>query len=311
MDTFVFLYISPILAVLMVMLNSAEIILIARKKGKLLISMIYLLNLSVSDLLTGIIIIFTKVLHIIDSPKLSAAYDVAVYSMLRLSILMSSLSLIVITLDRYFAVISPFRYRHIKRVSAVAVCITLWVFATVIIVVIKLVIVFKPEHIDTRYLDLLFPVIIFPTSCVLGAGYYLIIRTLGKVRMDLRPKVMRETEISLSVEKKGHINEIRITKLTISIIIVYVICWFPISIICMYSVFGIKNNIYRGLFNLCFCIALLNSCLNPIMYFNNLRQNVNKIFRQVKEKISSVVGYESSQQHVDDPNHLEVKTSQL
>lgn len=259
--------VCPLLALLIIVLNTAAIVTIVRIKGKRMLSCTYLLNLSVSDLMTGINVIAITILKLVNSPKVKFLDDILMYTILRLSILMSTFCLIIITFYRYTAVVKPFRYRQMKQRYAICVCVALWVFACTIVAVLKIVVSLDTTKHVQLYLDMMFPILAFPTSCILSFGYYQIVRTLRQ-------------------QKHRHKRDDGLTKLIVWIIVAYVLCWFPISIATTWIFFGVNKRLYDIAFDTFFCVALFNSCINPIIYLKHLRQNVNEVFRNVKRKIS-------------------------
>lgn len=263
---FLFNYVSPVLAALIITLNTAAIITIARIKKKNALSSIYLLNLFISDLLTGIIIMFIKIIPLIRLPI--SLFLISIYTILRLSLFMSTFSLLVITYDRYIAVVKPFYYRQMKRHRAIINCILLWLSAIVILIAMYISerVVKKPG--SGKYLDLVWPVLIFPTSVIISVGYVSIGRNLRQ-------------------QKQRHKRDDGFTKLIIWIIVAYVVCWFPTSITTIWKLHGVESDeFYDSVFNSAFCIALLNSCVNPIIYLKHLRKNVYEVFRTVRLKVS-------------------------
>lgn len=263
-------------------------------------SIVYLLNLSICDLLTGIIVIFAKVLDLVNSRRLDILYGIAIFSFLRLSLIMSSLSLIVITIDRYIGVILPFYYRRIKRRYAKYVCLCLWLFATVVMVIEKIIMTVIPER-NHLYLDLIFPIFIFPTSCIIGFGYSSIVQKIRQTKSDLQRSSSAMGPSSTVVIRGRKLNDFnreeQLARLLVAIIIVYVVCWFPIAItvICtLAETHETAANHYVYSFDICICITLLNSCLNPIIYFNHIRRNLSGFVHQVKRRMSSVIWKETS-----------------
>lgn len=260
-----------------------EIIMISKLRRKIELSVIYILNLSVSDLFIGFIIVITKIIYEIHSQKTTFIYNIVVHSVVRVSIIMSSLSLIVVTLDRYFAVLSPFRYRRVKRYHAVIICVVLWLFTSVCVTIMKVMGVSKHQNIE-RYQDLLLPIIVFPTSGFLVFGYYSIVHKMRKIGHELRRKSalpIPSDRLKLAKERK---RQSVTTKLIVSIISVYILCWYPLSIMAIYQTVGTKT----FAFDVCFCFTLMNSCFNPIIYFNHFRKKVKRVISHVRNELGKL-----------------------
>ena len=104
-----FEYVSPILAILIVVANTIEITMLIRQKqrNKFNAALVYVFGLSLSDLLVGMTIVCTKIVYFIikmklfsDSIVLEKMIHVFKYLFLRMSLFISIFSLLAITVDR-------------------------------------------------------------------------------------------------------------------------------------------------------------------------------------------------------------------
>lgn len=115
-----FVYVSPIIAVTMLLLNFAEICSIFRQKNKITSSAIaYVLNLSISDVFVGFAIIIAKLIFYIwkytNNSTSRLLFYVVRYYLVRFSLFVSVFSLITMTLIRWLAVKHPMNHQIFIR----------------------------------------------------------------------------------------------------------------------------------------------------------------------------------------------------
>ena len=131
-ERYIFLFI--VVGSFAVLFNLVEIIFLHKTmKKKLHKSHIYLLNLAISDLLVGIIVMIISGIGIQRRVEkrlprtLMFLQNFAYILGLRITLLMSIFSLLALTIDRLVAVVSPFKNRNMKKKSAVLACVIMWV----------------------------------------------------------------------------------------------------------------------------------------------------------------------------------------
>ena len=281
--------ISQIIATLVMITNLTEILLLIRRMKTLKTSMIFILNLAISDMLVGTVVVTITIMYYV---KVIRAYDLFINLLLNLSMHMSSMNLIAVTADRCLAVIKPIWHRKIKRKFSVIVCIILWIVSTAIFSTLYFLIKFGNHNpkIRWRFFYLTYPIVTLTTTSVLIYGYYTIINKLKlhrrrvmfqmiSVRKMTVIAVGKAVEPTVMSAKKKIKSEAKMIKLTAPLILLYVICWIPISIYYIFEAFD-KYNPYA--FKSLFCIALLNSLLNPILYFHHVRKEMSRAFRSMK-----------------------------
>ena len=126
-----------VLGLFIIILNITEIKFITKtKKRKLQNSQYYLLNLSASDLMTGVGITTISIISMYQSKNedkviqwLSKIQIVFTLAIFRITLFMSIFALIVLTIDRMLGVLRPLRHRNTHSKHVIGLCVTMWVLS--------------------------------------------------------------------------------------------------------------------------------------------------------------------------------------
>ena len=178
-------YFVPIISVMIILLNVLEVYTIFACRGDkaLATSLIFLLNLSLSDMFVGIgLLIFSLIHHLGNDVIKSEFLKITRVFLMRFSLTFSSLSIITLTFTRMFAVTKPIRYKKAKRPLAVRVCVAIWFVSIVFAGFIYGMHRFIPTIVLTEYGNILYPVICYPTIALCCVSFYKIIKTIRKQR---------------------------------------------------------------------------------------------------------------------------------
>ena len=259
-----FEYVSPIIAVTMLLLNFAEIYSIFRQKSRIKSSALaYVLNLSISDVFVGFAIIIAKTIYYVwkytNSYTAGLLYYVARYYLLRFSLFVSVFSLIAMTLIRWLAIKHPMKHGIFIRNYTMKVCVLIWAlsFLAVTCLYCSLRFTLDPAKFD-QYEVIIFPVMVYPATAVFAFSYYHV-RNLSIRKEANKPASIRKNR---SLVDEVHLFAIRST-------VAFMICWLPVatySLAKYFNVFtGWKN--MRILENSLFILAFINSVIDPILYF--------------------------------------------
>lgn len=298
-------YIDPTIGGLIVIINLVELIVMFKMKKKLESSMILIMNLSISDLLAGIMILACKFLRDDLNKKklviekmgkgdliLVEMYYFCNFGFLRLSLVNSVLNLIVITIDRLIAVGKPMFYRKIRQRHAISVCALVWVLSISAILIYYFCLKYiNVESSLLRYDLLIFPLLTIPTLFGLFLSYAKIIRILQLLRKELSTRRQDSGGPKQQNDQSLHIRrELKVIKLAIAVLSVYFLCWTPLAIYGIVRAFDIES---KKVQDITFAIALLNSVFDPIVYFHYARREIYKLSR-------TVINYFKSSQKKED-----------
>ena len=186
----------------------------------------------------------------------------------------SSFLLIVIAFERYSATLRPFktlsRSRPLWSVPA------LWILAVLLDIPTLLVSTYDPQsqmcqekfpdYTTTRayYLAWSFSSSVLPI-CIVG---YLYVRVI----LCLRSRVIA---VPGNFQGSASHSRNKVTKMLISVSIIFIVCWTPPAVLCMLS--PVIPGGYATVFPITTACALLNSCLNPLVYTLHSRQFRRKL----------------------------------
>ena len=296
----IFDYVSPTTATLIVIMNSIEIIIIFKSKGykRLSSGMMFLLNLSMSDLFIGVIIIAVKILTAFAKSSVKEHEVVMIvlhilrYYMLRLSLFISILCLMALAFLRMLAVRKPFLYHKLTQKVAIKVCIATWVIPilclTILYTAVRLVV--GLERYD-KYGDVIFPIVTYSASVVFVSCYYTIVYSLRKqkarILSQIDPTMLSAyRKVSADCRLHGHKAEkiknvpfqesanSKIMELAWKNIAAFHICWLPIATFAIVKISGIVDSWQhaKDVQYLLISLAFLNSAIDPILYCHFMRK---------------------------------------
>jgi len=292
-------FVSPVIGTLAFITNVIQIVVLVKtRKVASSIPMIFILNISISDAMVGLVEIFIKLFHYIGKkhPELhneqdfSIAYSVFLFILLRISLLMSVLNLISITVDRIRCVVKPIHYRQTNPNKAVYLCLFLWCFSIVLLTSYYLLLKnYTNPHTNWRMELAVFPIITLPAAVFLVIAYSYVWYAFRKQNKRLKKKerfnhgTSMRVVVSAPIYAKRKKQEKKLMWLTFTVVFLYLLCWLPISIhsllkVCLVKVPPIENVV--------FVIAISNSLLDPIMYFHFIRDSVTRKLRTMLRKHS-------------------------
>ena len=274
-----FVYVSPIIAVTMLLLNSAEIYSIFRQKNIIKASALaYVLNLSISDAFVGFAIIIAKIIYYIwkytNNYTVGLLFYVARYYFVRFSLFVSVFSLMAMTLIRWLAIRQPMKHRIFIRKYTVKMCVLIWSlsFSAVTCLYCSFRFTIDPAKFD-QYEVIIFPVMVYPATAAFAFSYYHI-RNLSVRKEASKPANIKKNR---SLVDKVHLFAIRST-------VAFMICWVPLATYGLAKYFnaftGWKN--MQHLENSLFILAFINSVIDPILYFSSAFSSRRSKIKKIK-----------------------------
>ena len=266
----------PIIGLIVLFINTIQIVVLIsniRKYWKRIEeqhkinSLVFILNLSFTDAAFGLGAFFYGVFN--EDEKLATLPDIFRILVCGTMSIISVWTLVAITVQRLYAVMKPLKFRQQGPKIYIIIGIAIWI-ASIILVVIY----YFKLHKDDVAFDLvlsLIPILTFPAVTIFLFCYLCIWFTLRNRPINLSTSNVRQ-------EKK-------ILRLAVFIIIAFTVCWLPVSIFGLYKRYKTPDDaetenrlvlIQVSLFSL----ILLNSFINPILYFNFIKTSIEKFVRR-------------------------------
>ena len=236
--------------------------LLRKIKGFILIG-----NLAISDLLVGVIFLPMDIsLHVMDNLIENGTYCICYYSVLYTLLTASVLNLLLLSVERYYAIIRP--YRHGTRFTTQRLCIlicTTWIM--VVIVGFLPVFGWRPYLVEND--RLCGRSILFSSSYQTIMNIIIIIALIvcfvcfiAVIRVALR-KAHATKRNNISDSGSSLKREIDYTKVLLIVSGLFIVCWGPF---CVLSLFPNYSLTVLYIKNFLASLGLVNSCLNWIVY---------------------------------------------
>ncbi|KAJ8258616.1 hypothetical protein COCON_G00176280 [Conger conger] len=107
-----------------------------------------------------------------------------------------------------------------------------------------------------------------------ASTYMIVVRICRTVQMNLYIKTHQEGESAVTNPLPSRISSvvgvskarIKTVKMTVVIVLAYIICWAPFFTVQLWSVWDTKAPIETAIFTILMLLASLNSCANPCIY---------------------------------------------
>lgn len=300
--TVLFDIVSPTNASIIIILNMIEIIFICKMKMmRRKKSTVFLVNLAISDLILGLIIVLVKILSLFKNKGavFTLFYSFTRRSGIQITLMASVLTNNILTTERFLAVKHPHVYNRITRVMRRNMCLVVWLLAIAITLCFYLP---DPYDLTYRYHE---HFIILSSIVILSLPWpiisYTMIRRVFIKRFTQKrcdPKLASSTNVAFNNAPRRALfaDGKRFLVLCLRSFAIFVICWLP------FAAFGCFIFIARDvslktywLFPLQYAVHLLafiNSTLNPILYLYtySFRNLVQRHFRSRREnKLKSTI----------------------
>ncbi|XP_077986990.1 allatostatin-A receptor-like [Glandiceps talaboti] len=246
-----------------------------------------LLNLAVADFSTALLLIINKYptkAFILPIPSgVSGEFYCRVYFsavLFWISIKASTFNLILITFERYFAIVHPLAYNsYYTRKNVVSMVIVSWTLAFVLEIVF---VVFHRHHDGSCQL------FVYPNPSIgVGLGVFNFFvsffipimamiwayaRIIGSLRQSARDIKQRDNRDELGRASTLLRARKKVIRMLFMVLVAYAVCWTPDSILFLLYNIGAPVSYTADYFNCFVLLAFANSALNPFIYFFKYKQ---------------------------------------
>ena len=173
-------------------------------------------------------------------------------------------TLIAITFQKLYAVKRPFEARNQGLRASIIIVVVMWVVSAILLI--SYYFVMHGNDVEFDFALSMIPFLTFPAVIIFLVCYLYIWYTLKK-RADNLPSQNRNTK--------------RMLRLAISIVTAFAICWLPVSIFGLYKRFRTPDDEdleieLSWIQTYLFALIVLNSLINPILYFHFIRKQIKK-----------------------------------
>ncbi|XP_022085743.1 adenosine receptor A1-like [Acanthaster planci] len=251
----------------------------------------FIVSLAIADLLVGLLAIPFALLTNAGEPRNSFHLCLFMNSFVVTLTQSSILSLLAIALDRYFAVVSPLRYKRVATARRATVVI---LFTWLLAFVIGMIPVFgwnlgQPEREDykcvfTEVIDIRYMVYFNFLGCVLPPlliMLFVYVRIFRVVRKQLaaisRTMVASNDEMNRQLSALA-VKEGRAAKLLAIVIILFAVSWLPLHII---NTISLYTKVEYTILLIAIILSHSNSAMNPIVYTFSNREFRRTFYRLI------------------------------
>lgn len=190
-----------------------------------------------------------------------------------------------ISVHRYWAVVHPLSKKQRSNRAAVATCVTVWAVVWLLTIPLYL----YDQEVRKSNLDIV-PChdVTKPSQYKIAAGYFLTMGFLGFlvpavvciISYVLMLRALRNSMGDSAIAKKRR----KAVVLIITVLVMFLVCFTPSNIMLLVHyillLVGAENSLY-GFYITTLCLASLNSCLDPFVYYfisEDFRQHVKNTF---------------------------------
>ncbi|XP_031416584.1 somatostatin receptor type 5-like [Clupea harengus] len=195
----------------------------------------------------------------------------------------STFCLMVMSIDRYLAVVHPIRSQRWRR-PRVAKAISALVWTLAVLVVLP-VVIFSSAHNPHNSCNVNWPepkhlwdTIFIIYTATLGFLLPLLVICLCYLLIVIKVK----SSGARAGLKKRRRSEQKVTRMVVVIVVVFVLCWLPFFILNVVNLVFIlpENSLMAGVYFFVVTLTYVNSCANPLLYgflSENFRQSFQKV----------------------------------
>ena len=283
------------------------VVLLRNSSTRNLTSNIFLINLIVTDLVTAIMGLVACLSHYtrmtINVKDWSDSKMAFLFMYIFTSTLVILLSAtILVTLDRFIAIVKPYQYKEISTRRNVAKLLAIiWSFGAIILLL-GLVFATLDEpstlRIAQRTLDYVLMAVAFAGILFLIVANSIILREVRKqIKLVSSISVFGDDqEAAKKSESSLRRKEIHAAYLCFSIVCVFVCCWFPFSLGLAFSRYAKTNSAGKHLMDIGKALVFVGVILNPCIYVpfkTELRASLCRCFRGQTRKTKTTNSMEN------------------
>uniref|UniRef100_UPI003AAB68F8 somatostatin receptor type 5-like n=1 Tax=Centroberyx gerrardi TaxID=166262 RepID=UPI003AAB68F8 len=242
----------------------------------------YILNLAIADELFMLGLPFLAAQNALLSWPFGSLMCRVVMTVDAINQFTSIFCLMVMSVDRYLAVVHPIRSSWWRRPRvAKAVNATVWAVSFVVVLP---VVVFADVLKDDGNCSIVWPepAEVWKTSfivytCTVGFFCPLLVICLCYLLIVIKVRSVGKRAQATSTRRRK--SERKITRMVVVVVAVFVLCWLPFYALNIVNLLVVLPGDFRGLYFFVVVLSYANSCANPILY-GFLSDNFKRGFRK-------------------------------
>ncbi|XP_064620038.1 neuropeptide Y receptor type 2-like isoform X1 [Lineus longissimus] len=274
--------------------NGAVIYVVGKNRKMQTVTNIFIVNMAFADVLIGLFSIPFQFHAAILQRWVLAAFMCPLAPFVQvMTVNVSIFTLMILAIDRYFAVIHPLKPRVSKQIAKIAIAIT-WTFAILSglpTLFFNKVILIQDEMHPGRmkdFCDNIWPEVFrkMYTIYLVVLQYILPLSVILCAYIRVGCRVWGSKSPGFAVDSRDRIinrNKRKVIKMLIVVVALFALCWLPLQAYHLLAEIDERVNQYKYINIIWFCsnwLAMSNSCYNPFIY-GLLSEKYKRAFRQL------------------------------
>ncbi|XP_062387064.1 somatostatin receptor type 5-like [Sardina pilchardus] len=241
---------------------------------------IYILNLAIADELFMLGLPFLAVQSALHAWPFGSLMCRLVMTVDCINQFTSTFCLMVMSIDRYLAVVHPIRSAKWRRPQvAKVVNATVWLLSFAVMLPVLVFAGVRNNHCNIFWPE---PREVWGTAFIIftsTVGFFLPLVVISLCYLLIVVKIRSSGKKVHATSTKRRKSERKVTRMVIIVVAVFVFCWFPFYALNILNVTITMPQEPKGLFYFLVLLAYTNSCANPIIY-GFMSENFKRGFRK-------------------------------
>ncbi|KAM9605895.1 cannabinoid receptor 2 isoform 2-T2 [Morphnus guianensis] len=257
-------------------------------------SYLFISSLALADILASVIFVCSFVnFHVFNETNFSKEMFLLQLAGVNTSFSASLSSLLLTALDRYISISRPSKYKLLMTRKRAWIALgVLWVTCVTIAslpllgwncCMLDSTCSELFPFVDDNYLSSWICFVMVLLGCIIYAYAHVLWRAHQHVAY------MEKHQAQAGKQNTRMRMDVMLAKTLVMVLTVLVLCWSPVLVLMIYSIFARLSNHLRKVFAFCSTLCLLNSMVNPIIYalrskelYSSLRMVLSRFRRQLK-----------------------------
>ncbi|XP_038117817.1 allatostatin-A receptor isoform X2 [Culex quinquefasciatus] len=271
------------------LIGNGLVVLVAANPNMRSTTNLLIINLAAADLLFVIFCVpFTATDYILPEWPFGEVWCKFVQYMIVVTAHASAYTLVLMSLDRFLAVVHPITSMSLRteRNAVIAIAVTWFtILTTAIPVALSHGVLFYPNkginYTACLFLQTEYNLIAFHVSFFLSS-YVVPLTLISMLYIGMLARLWKSGAPGGRVSAESRRGKKRVTRMVVVVVLAFAICWCPIQVILVLKSFEVYEVTHSSIITqiVAHVLAYTNSCINPVLYAF-LSDNFRKAFRKV------------------------------